>query len=189
MQRLAFILGRTTSAIVLCLGLALSPAAVIGDDGELDRLFELLQYADPGQAAELEGQIVEYWSESGSPTMNILLRRGRQSMAAGEFERAVEHLSLLTEQAPEFAEGWNARATAYFFMGAFTLSVADIQRTLALNPRHFGAMTGFAMILEESGDIGNALRAYRAVEDLHPNRPGLKESIQRLERRLFDSAF
>ena len=175
-------------AILLFAVVAVGPINASAEDSELDRLFELLQTAEPYRAAEIERQIVRVWSDSGSTAMNLLLRRGREAMARGELDYAVKQFSRITNQLPEFAEGWNARATAYYFLGQFDRSVADIQKTLALNPRHFGAITGFALILEATGDIGNALRAYHAVEEIHPNRPGLDISIKRLEKLRFDSA-
>ena len=75
----------------------------------------------------------------------------------------------------------NARATAYFQAGRYGLSIEDIRRTLQLNPRHFGAMSGLALILEELGEVDAALEAWREVERLHPNRDGLQDSIRRLE--------
>ena len=75
-------------------------------------------------------------------------------MEAQEYDVAIEHLTALTDHAPDFAEGWNARATAFYLIGEYALAVADIERALALNPRHFGAMSGLAFILEEIGRDG-----------------------------------
>ena len=116
--------------------------------------------------------------------MDLLLDRGRSALEEGDTARAIGHLSALIDHAPEFAEGYNARATAYFHQGRFGLSLDDIGRTLALNPRHFGAMTGLALILEELGETDGALIAWREVEKLHPNREGLNESIRRLEVKI-----
>ena len=81
----------------------------------------------------------------------------------------------------EFAEAWNARATAYYMAGEFGPSVADIARVLTLNPRHFGALSGLAMILEESGKPEKALEVYRAALAIHPHLQGATEAVERLE--------
>ena len=155
--------------------------SVAADPAELEALLEGLQTAEPAAAEQIEGRIYELWSQSGSPSMDLLLQRGRAALEDGNTPRAVEHFSALIDHAPMFAEGYNGRATAYFRDGRYGLSLNDIQRTLDLNPQHFGAMTGLALILEELGEIDGALLAWREVERLHPNREGLSEAIRRLE--------
>ncbi len=130
----------------------------------------------------VERKIWAEWSRSGSASMDLLLSRGRIAMEKRDFAKAIEHLTALTDHAPDFAEGWNARATAFFNAGEYGLSIADIQRTLVLNPRHFGAMQGFGRIMEELGHESDALAAYQAAAAIHPQRQGLKEAIERLEK-------
>ena len=151
---------------------------------ELDPLFDALRDADPTGAQEIENRIWQEWSKSGSAAMDLLLERGREALQEGELDVAIEHFSALVDHAPEFAEGYNARATAYFQEGEYGLALEDIRQTLARNPRHFGAMSGLAMILEEIGEEEGALEAWRAVEALNPARPGVREAIERLERRV-----
>ncbi len=151
---------------------------------ELDQLFERLQEPVLPEWQRVEDDIWREWSRSGSPAMDLLLQRGREAMEEGDIEAAIEHLTALTDHAPDFAEGWNARATAYFNAGLFGPSLADIQRTLALNPRHFGAMGGLALILEEIGQPDKALEAWQAAQAIHPHRPGINEAIDRLERQV-----
>ena len=81
--------------------------------------------------------------------MDLLLQRGQEAMEAGDLDAAIEHFTALTDHAPDFAEGWNARATAFFQDERYGPALADIERTLALNPDHFGALMGLAMILEQ----------------------------------------
>ncbi len=169
------------AAIATCLTLQV-PA--LADDAELDALFKGLQSASPESAQQIEMQIYRIWSQSGSPAMDLLLERGRKAHAEGDFDLAIEHFSALVDHAPDFAEGYNARATAYFQTGRFGQSLADIQQTLRLNPRHFGAMSGLAAILEEIGRPEYALEALRAVKKLSPHREGLSEAIMRLERKV-----
>ncbi len=162
--------------------LALAASGAVAGAEDLDPLFEALRSAEGEAAEQIAGRIWEEWSETGSPAMNLLLNRGREALEAGDTPLAIEHFSALIDHAPEFAEGYNGRATAYFQAGLYGPSLADIRAVLALNPRHFGALGGLALILEEIGEPAGALEAYRAVEALHPSRDGLQEAIRRLER-------
>jgi tetratricopeptide (TPR) repeat protein len=109
-------------------------------------------------------------------------------MSAGQLDLAVEHFTALVDHAPDFAEGWNARATVLYQMGQFGPSMADIAQTLQLNPRHFGAMAGFAMILEDLGRPEQALEVHQAVKAIHPNAAGVSEAIDRLTADLQGSS-
>ena len=145
----------------------------------LDALFASLADADPTDAERLEREIMRLWSRSGSDSMDFLLRRGREAMDKEEHEKAVEHLTALVDLAPGFVEGWNTRATAHFLAKDYWASMQDIQRTLALEPRHFGALVGLGTILEQTGDEAGALRAYRAALEVNPH---LEPSVKAVER-------
>ena len=149
----------------------------------LDDLFARLKDADDASAGRIEREIWSEWSKSGSPAMDLLLKRGRDAMAEGNLKLAIEHLTALVDHAPDFAEGWNARATAYFQAGEYGPSVADIAQVLRLNPRHFGALAGFGMILEETGRDAEALEVYRSALAVHPHLEGVVEAIERLEAK------
>jgi tetratricopeptide (TPR) repeat protein len=164
--------------------LILSAGVAFGQTAKLDDLFERLKTADPQAAQRIEQEIWIEWSKSGSPSMDLLLERGRQAMAEGQLDVAVEHFTALIDHAPEFAEGWNARATALYQMGEIGPSMSDIAHTLMLNPRHFGALSGFAMILEDLGRPEHALEVQKAVQAIHPNAAGVSEAIKRLEASL-----
>ncbi|RMF33512.1 MAG: hypothetical protein D6754_16840 [Alphaproteobacteria bacterium] len=134
--------------------------------------------ADP---ETIERRIVEIWSISGSDTADFLLQRGREAMQAENYTAALDHLTALVDHAPEFAEGWNARATAYFMIEQYGLALADIEHVLALNPDHFGALAGLGIILEQLDRPEDALRALRAAQKLNPHRAQVNEAIERLE--------
>ena len=159
-------------------------APVFAQDDELEALFAGLKAAEPAAAEQIAGRIYAIWAQSGSDSMDLLLSRGRDALEGGDMKRAVEHLSALIDHAPAFAEAYNARAPAYFQMGRYGQSLADIRQTLLLNPRHFNAMSGLALILEEIGEPEGALQAWREVERLHPNREGLSDAVQRLARQV-----
>ncbi len=161
------------------IGLGAFPALAQG----VDELFDQLQTAEPAVAARLERQIWREWSKSGSAAMDLLLQRGRDAMEAGDTAAAIEHFTALVDHAPDFAEGWNARATAYFQAGQFGPSVSDIQHVLALNPRHFGALAGFGRILEETEQEERALQVYEAALAIHPHLSGVSEAVERLQTK------
>ncbi len=170
------------SALALALCAPAQAQSTAEDETKLDALFTEL--AEPGREDwnRVENEITRIWSRSGSPAMDLLLRRGIEAMKAEDYGAAVEHLTALTDHAPDFAEGWNARATTFYVSGEYALAMADIERVLALEPRHFGAISGLAFILEEMGETTLALRALRMVHEINPNRPNVTEAIARLER-------
>lgn len=153
-------------------------------DDQLDTLFSSLAEPDQENWESIENAIWRAWSDSGSKSMDLLLQRGKKAMSDGDLKLAIEHFTAVTDHAPDFAEGWNMRATAFFGAGEYGLSIADVQRTLALNPRHFGALQGLGRMLEEMEDYPNALIAYREALAIHPHRPGLKEAIERLDAQV-----
>lgn len=171
--------------VFLALALAtLAGAPARAQTEALDTLFEQLAEANEQSWQKIEQDIWSEWSKSGSASMDLLLDRGRQAMAAGDLALAIGHLTALIDHAPNFAEGWNARATAYFQAGLYGPSIEDIQRTLALNPRHFGAIAGLARILEDLGHPQDALEMHRKILAIHPFRPNLEETIERLEKEV-----
>lgn len=153
---------------------------VLGQTAKLDELFARLKNTDAAGARQIEREIWIEWSKSGSPAMDLLLQRGQAALEAGDIETAIGHFTALTDHAPEFAEGWNARATAYYTAGMLGPSVADIGRALALNPRHFGALSGLGMIFEDLGRPEKALEVYRKVLEIDPHAEGVPEAIERL---------
>jgi tetratricopeptide (TPR) repeat protein len=146
----------------------------------LDALFALLAQHDSPDWLSVQNEIWALWSHSGSPAMDLLLMRAESAMESDRFELALRFLDDLVRLAPDFAEGWNKRATVYFLLGEYGRSVADIQRTLALEQRHFGALSGLGMILERLGDKNGAMRAYRRGLEVHPKLPGAAEGVERL---------
>ncbi len=157
------------------------------DTAKLDQL--LAELAQPGRSdwERIQAQITRIWSHSGSPAMDLLLARGNAALAAEDYPLAVEHFSALIDHAPDFAEGWNGRATAYFMMGQFSLSIADVEHVLVLNPQHFGAIAGLGFMLEEMDEPQLALRALRRAQKLNPNQPNVNDAVTRLEKMTGDA--
>ncbi len=144
---------------------------VWGQQTDLDALFQELADAEPADSARIERMILAEWEKSGSPAMDLLLRRGKDALEDGQPEVAVEHFSALVDHAPDFAEGYYGRASSYYLLGLTGPALEDIQTTLRLNPRHFPAMTGLAVVMEELGRTNDALEIYRMILDIHPNAP------------------
>jgi Flp pilus assembly protein TadD len=175
----------TTRAALAALLLAAGAAAA--DEDRTDPLDELFAALSDPQARGVEAtqrRIAELWSRSGSDAMDLLLSRGRKAMEAEEFAKADDHLTALIELAPDFAEGWNARATVNFLREEYWAAVSDIQRALALEPRHFGALSGLGVILERIGDEAGALRAFREAARLNPHLDQARSAADRLAGRV-----
>ncbi len=174
--RIGSLLAAFAAAFLLALPAAAAPTP------DMDGLYAELADPDNPNWERAQADILREWSKSGSAMMDLLLKRGQEAMEAGDVDAAIEHLTALTDHAPDFAEGWYARATAYFRAGLFGPSLSDIRTTLALNPRHFGALTGLGTILEESGDPEDAMNAYRAALALNPHQANVREALERLEK-------
>lgn len=156
-------------------------ASALADQAALDDLLRRLKEADAQSAGRIEREIWNEWSKSGSPAMDLLLQRGRDAMSAGKTQEAIDHFTALIDHAPEFAEGWNARATAFYQARQFGPSVSDIAETLNRNPNHFGALSGLGAILEELGQKEKALQVYKSALAIHPHLRGVTEAVKRLE--------
>ncbi|MCH2076984.1 MAG: tetratricopeptide repeat protein [Rhodobacteraceae bacterium] len=168
------------AAFLLTVGIS-GPSPAVADD--LQALFDRLQSVDAADYQPIEEKIWREWSKSGSPAMDLLLKRGEDSMESDDWEKAIEHLTALTDHAPRFAQGFHARATAYYKVGKYGPALEDLRNALALEPRHFGAMSGLATIFEELGLEEEALEVYYEVRAIHPHRENLSTAIERLEKK------
>ncbi|MGB0410794.1 MAG: hypothetical protein ACPGFA_04330 [Pikeienuella sp.] len=148
---------------------------------KLDRLFAAMAGASVADQNKIALEIKGVWANSGSPSMNLLLDRALQATAGEAYDKARVHLNALTRLAPEFAEAWNASATLYFVQNDYGRAVAHIQNALVLEPRHFNALAGLAIILERVDRPGPALDAWMRVKTLYPDFVGAIEAIERLE--------
>lgn len=174
--------------IVTSLCLCWTQGALAVDAGKLDGLFDQLAMADKRQAGAIEHDLYAEWARSGSDAMDYLLERGMEAMEIGDSLLAIDHFTALIDHAPNFAEGYNARATAYYHAGLYGAAMADIGTTLTLEPRHFGAMSGMAQILNELDQPDNALNILYAIRDIHPHMDGLDQRIEYLELALSGAA-
>ena len=168
--------------LVLALTWLATPLSAGPREERLEQLFGALRVAEADEYPVIEEEIRRLWDDSGSPMLNLLLERGNRALAEGDAAAAIEHFTALIDHAPDFAAAWNGRATAYYQAGLFGPAMADIAHVLTLEPRHFGALTGLGVILEEAGQDELARRAYQQVLQLAPNRADILDAIQALER-------
>lgn len=166
------------------LAMVMNSVPLAAQTTKLDQLFEDLALEPQPAWKKIEETIWIEWSKSGSPAADLLLQRGRDAMDAEDYSTAVEHFTALTDHAPLFAEGFNARATAYYRMSLYGPALEDIQNALSLNPRHFGAMQGLGLILEELEMKPESLDIFRKAAAIHPHRPTIKEAIERLVKEV-----
>ena len=135
----------------------------------IDRLFGELKRARNEAAAErISNRIWQEWFRSGSASVDLMMQWSQEAMDEKKFDVAMDFLDQVVTLAPDYAEGWNRRATLHFTMENYAKSMADIGKTLQLEPRHFGALGGLATILKNTGRKQAALLAYERVLDVYP---------------------
>lgn len=161
------------------------PAHAGQDDPRLNGQFvSLLDAKDRQQGQVIETRIWELWLASGDQTMDAEMARGIAFMNAGILRRALSSFDRVIAGAPNFAEGWNKRATVYYLMGDLERSVLDIKRTVVLEPRHFGAFSGLGLIYMATGDDEAALRAFERVLQIHPYYGDVARQVLELREKI-----
>ncbi|HEX6959146.1 MAG TPA: tetratricopeptide repeat protein [Ferrovibrio sp.] len=152
---------------------------------DVDALFEQLYEANnPLDGHRIEHAIVEAWSKTDSDTINALMQGGMAVMEKGDYKRAEEIFSQMIALKPDFPEAYNKRATVRFLAGDYAGSVADIERTLKLEPRHFGALAGLGTIMERLDNLPEALKAYRRALAADPYLEDGPEKVKDIRRRI-----
>lgn len=174
------------AALALAL-LCAAPALADQTDPRLDTLFAQLRAApDPAAARPIEFAILRIWFDSGSPAADSLMRLGEQALARGDAAGAIVIFDAVVQQRPEFAEGWNRRATAFFLLGAHDRSEADVNRVLELEPRHFAALAGLGLIAAARGREADALSAFERALAINPHLRDIRARVETLRRRSRD---
>ena len=151
----------------------------------LDDLFARLRTATaPLEIEALQSGIWQAWLSTGDHALDKTLEAGMRAMSAGDHTRAIQEFGQLITAAPDYAEGWNKRATAYYLRGEYRASLLDIAETLRREPRHFGALSGQATILRQLGENRRALRVLNRLAGICPHLPGLTAQHRELRERL-----
>src|SRR3954454_6577380 len=151
----------------------------------LDKLFADLKRERNEKAAErIAGQIWEEWFKSGSASIDLMMMWAQHAMEQQKYDVALDFLDEVITMQPKYAEGWNRRATLHFMMSNYSKSMSDIDHTLSLEPRHFGALSGMAQILKASGKKEQALKAYQQVLDIYPMMRSAQNEVATLSEEL-----
>jgi tetratricopeptide (TPR) repeat protein len=163
---------------------AVRSALPVAPKAELDDLFgKLADAKSEREAHPFEQRILARWNQSGSATVDLLMGWADEAIAARKLGRALDVLDQVILLKPDFAEGYNRRATVYYLQDDYRNSIRDIEATLRLEPRHFGAMSGLGTILAEIGDTRRAEEIYRKALALHPNLAQVRKQLDELETR------
>ena len=147
----------------------------------LDTLFAGLKVAPDAESAKaIEDRIWALWMVSGSDTCNLLMLRAKAAADEKDYDLAIKLLDAVVALKPDYVEAWNRRATIYYLMKDYGHSVADIREVLLREPRHFGALSGLGLILQEIGDDKHALEAYRRALAIDPHLEHLPDVVKKL---------
>ena len=196
---------RVRLALALAIGLTLSPAGqALAEPGSwteapdkvprppkgdrsknLDFLFEALKAAPDADAAKLvEGRIWALWLTSGSDTCDLLMTRVKTATDNKDSKLAIQLLDAIIELKPDYIEAWNRRATLHFANKDYGKSLADIRQVLAREPRHFGALTGLGVIMQEFNEDKFALEAFRRALAVNPHLQKVPDFIKGLTEKV-----
>lgn len=151
----------------------------------LDFLFGALKVApDEASAKHVEGRIWALWTQTPSDTTALLMSRAKAAMDAQQMDVALKLLDAVVKLRPDYIEGWNRRATLYYLRNDYTHSIEDIEQVLAREPRHFGALTGLGMIMQDLGDDKRALDAFRKALAIDPYLDKVPELVKTLTEKV-----
>jgi tetratricopeptide (TPR) repeat protein len=150
----------------------------------LDELFaKLPENAKLPAGERIEQEILRRFSRSGSATADLLLGWAGEAMEDKDYTLALDVLDQVLVIKPDFAEAWNKRATVYFLMDDYGASLSDIRETLALEPRHFGALAGFGMILKAMDRNDEAITVLKRAIEINPRLENVEDAIEELEKQ------
>ncbi len=166
-------------------GAELEDTVPAAPENRLDKLFADLKRERNERAAQrIAGRISEQWTKSGSASIDLMMGWSQTAIDDKKFDVALDFLDQVVTMRPQFAEGWNRRATAHFLMRNYAKSMSDINRTLALEPRHFGAIAGMAQILKDTGQKQLALAAWERVLTIYPMMRSAQNEVATLSEDL-----
>ncbi|MDH5353090.1 MAG: tetratricopeptide repeat protein [Gammaproteobacteria bacterium] len=176
--------------VLLGFGLIFSPnASTDQTDTRLDELFNVLKNSSNStELEEAESSIWEIWFDSGLPEIDAMMAEAATAVQAGQLKYAEGLYSRVVEQVPGFSEGWNRRATVRYYRQNYEGSLEDIQRTLILEPRHFGATWGLGMILGSRREFTGAIAAFERLLEIKPNAPDARPRLELLKKELAESS-
>jgi tetratricopeptide (TPR) repeat protein len=164
---------------------ATTPPVAVTKEARLDQLFADLKRERNEKAAErIAGRIWGEWFQSGSASIDLMMQWSQKAMDDQKFDVALDFLDQVVTLQPKYAEGWNRRATVHYMMKNFGKSMSDIDQTLQLEPRHFGALSGLAQIMAATGHKQSALEAWQKVLAIYPMMRSAQDQVATLSEEL-----
>jgi tetratricopeptide (TPR) repeat protein len=161
------------------------PAFADQEDPRLDELFRALKGTqDAVDASLIAGQIWDIWIANDNPEYFELMVSGIRHMNTNALNLALDDFNRLIAIAPNYAEAWNKRATIYYLLQDFAASAKDIDKTLELEPFHFGALSGLGLVRLGEGRYLEARNAFQTVLEIYPTMLGVKQNLEQLENYL-----
>ena len=158
-------------------------------DGRLDALFDRLRNTqDAGEARRTEAAIWQIWLEPGDPAAGSLMKLALDAQQRGDLFGAFALYDAIVNLRPDYAEGWNRRATVLYLLGRYEDSRKDAERTVALEPRHFGALSGLGLIAAEKNDDDAALDAFERALVFNPHMAQIRAQAEVLRKKRRDGA-
>ena len=152
---------------------------------ELEVLFTRLKETQDAEDVKIISQkIWNNWYQNKDPEIEFLMDQGELSMRRSDYANAIEIYTQIINNAPQFAEGWNRRATIFYLMGEFGLSTKDVAKTLELEPRHYGALSGQGFIYIELENIDLALEYFKKALEINPHMPHIRKRVDELRKQL-----
>jgi len=175
---------RTYTLLLACCLLS-SPGLADQSDNQLVQLFSILQQTDnPAILRNTENQIWAIWLQHPNADVEKLMQLGTQRMNSQRYAEALVVFSQIVESFPDYAEAWNKRATLYYMVGNLDASITDIEHTLKLEPRHFGALSGLGLVYLQRNELSKARQAFEELIVIHPNSPNAKQNLETVNQRL-----
>jgi len=164
-------------------------AAALGDVGtmaDVPALVRALSDPDEGVRASAEHSTWQVWSRSGDPAIDALFQLGLGQLDRGDPEAAIETFSVIIDKKPDFAEGWNKRATIYFLVGEYQKSLRDCDEVLKRNPTHWGVLAGYGQIYLRLDQPERALEYFQRAVAINPNLQQVAAAVEQLKRFIAD---
>jgi len=155
------------------------------NDGQLDELFVLLQgTSNPELLTEIENRIWDIWYQHPDTEIQDLFNQGVELLNGQFLREAMAVFNTIVERQPTFAEAWNQRATLNYLIGDYSASLADIDKVLELEPRHFGALSGRGLVYLQMENLTQAKAAFEELQQVHPNSPSARDILQTINEAL-----
>ena len=152
------------------------------NDPALDSLFDRLATTSSAEeASDISNEIWQRWSANDDPDVSQLMEIGIRALNYSTYRKALRSFDRIIEIAPQFAEGWNKRATLYYHIREYRRSIDDIKETLRLEPRHFGAWSGLGLVSLAQENYPGALVAFKKALSINPHIPNIRRYVQKLE--------